>query len=915
VYIEDISPKNFNTTIDLSPSYQSVSGRSLCVATNEDGTRVYVGGHSGVWRSDDSGLHWRHMERPQPPPQTVLVPNALMVPNVYDIRVSKANKDSVLVATGRDNRSPTHNGVYHSLDGGESWKLVHQFAFTVGVNPPFLSVGCLAFAPDNPDLAYAAGQSALGISEDGGMTWREVFPQTNRAHRVNHVVVGPLQGSTRRIYAVGNHVWYSSDNGNTWRQDPGQQNLGFPGDGPGPSSRALAIHPTDPTIIYLIQNGMLWRGDFSMFDASGAATWTQLASIPIGYPGTTASGADYIVPHVDPEGRFFLFASDRRTSNVFEGEPTSDSDWKRIDAGLHLDPHNLVLTPNFQMPTASGFMPLTKSEKLINMSPVASALRGPGIPGDNDDPPPLPEPTGIAYVVNDGGVYRSNNGGLSWFQGHGLTTLGLVNLAVLPIQKGKEPGICTGMGDNSGFFSPDGGATWRTQDYVGGDNDACFADTRQPSRLIVFAPRFGMGEIFLYVDPAGNIPNGAIGTNQRTRIPGPPTPPSSNRGWNAVSGPFNSGNRPIILTTSGEEPLPGGDFIIIIYFGQDAILSRTTKLDQITDPNDWITNATADGPNVKVFKVGPILPQNNINVVQASGGHSAPVYYVGNPDSNKRLWKWTEGMNDWQMLVPGPAVGGTPFPLVANRFFASPYDPNIIYILDAEHILRSDDGGDSWVVDTNLEKALTEDFSFPFDAGYDGNPGQSLLRDMQFASNDPGLRFAVGPAGVFYTENGVDWDHVFRTSAMPMRPNNAIFDHISDPCDWLLFVATNNFGVLKIRPNPPLGSILASEGKISLLRVHDVGSKYGPPDDQLDVEVVVWLDTEEGKAFGFQYRRGAEEKAHKGMLDVLRNAFNKDVQVRIEYERTGCNNNRIIRVAQLFKSREEKYKNVKASKR
>ena len=72
-------------------------------------------------------------------------------------------------------------------------------------------------------------------------------------------------------------------------------------------------------------------------------------------------------------------------------------------------------------------------------------------------------------------------------------------------------------------------------------------------------------------------------------------------------------------------------------------------------------------------------------------------------------------------------------------------------------------------------------------------------------------------------------------------------------------------------------------GKLTLLRVHDLGTKYGPPSDQIDVEVVAWLDSKPGKAFGFQIRNDANRPARQGMLDLLRDAFNHNWTVTIDY--------------------------------
>src|SRR4051812_20372437 len=81
-----------------------------------------------------------------------------------------------------------------------------------------------------------------------------------------------------------------------------------------------------------------------------------------------------------------------------------------------------------------------------------------------------------------------SNGMQSWDNVRGLSTLNVVNAAINVIP-GDEASICFGCGDNFGFSSADSGATWKTQDYLGGDNDCAFADPRQPSRMVVFAPR------------------------------------------------------------------------------------------------------------------------------------------------------------------------------------------------------------------------------------------------------------------------------------------------------------------------------------------------------------------------------------------------------------------------------------------
>src|SRR5207247_131871 len=149
-------------------------------------------------------------------------------------------------------------------------------------------------------------------------------------------------------------------------------------------------------------------------------------------------------------------------------------------------------------------------------------------------------------------------------------------------------------------------------------------------------------------------------------------------------------------------------------------LLRTTAMSQVTSSNDWVTSASAEGPGVKVFQVGPDLPDRAIDVVQPGGGHRRPTFYVGDPEAGGRLWKWTTGMQQWQRIVPGP----NNVPGVARRFFVDPYRPQLVYVLDSDQIWRSDDGGATWKIDENLERAFTQAGAFPSAIPSAGNPGE-----------------------------------------------------------------------------------------------------------------------------------------------------------------------------------------------
>jgi hypothetical protein len=192
-----------------------------------------------------------------------------------------------------------------------------------------------------------------------------------------------------------------------------------------------------------------------------------------------------------------------------------------------------------------------------------------------------------------------------------------------------------------------------------------------------------------------------------------------------------------------------------------------------------------------VEQVGPFLPDPTIGIVQASGGRERTTVYVGS-NMNKRLWKWTEGMAAWQQLIPGRGANQ------AKRFFVSPYDPNVLYVIDGDRIKRSDDGGATWQVDESLELMVTCNGRIPADRDEVGDTTQVVLSDMQFDPFNPARRFAVGLAGAFMTTDGVTWQRLLDTGAMRGLPTNCFFDQWSTPSDPSLYVGFAGRGIVKI---------------------------------------------------------------------------------------------------------------------
>jgi hypothetical protein len=829
----DVSPRvdSFPIADNLQ---QSVSGRMLTLTVSSDGETLYTASFSGVWRSDDAGETWRQLTRPQPPHAIGRVRGSLKVPNVFDVVVSPVNKELVLAATANDTRVPSQsaNGIYRSGDGGDSWRLVHQFkcAGSQGAGP----VAQIVFAPDNPRLIYAAGGCAIAISRNGGWTWFD--RRMPDGGTVWHVAVAPRErarhaGFIRRVYAAGDdQIWYSEDGGNQWFRDTttvlpiglGEFTLGaFPGSARTNSSRILAVEPNHPDHVYLAipalangpsyyhptlpdgtpcndptrgcGEGSLWLGDYSSFFPGRSAHWEQLPGPPAYFGGSTDSGRVYVVAHLtpDPSG-YLLFFADRAHVHVSEGRPVVHASWHRLDGRdisqskldndlsnklfVHVDPQAIAVSADLDIALA----PATGVDHPYDQNSVLAGFFG-----------------GAIWMANDGGVYRSIDGGGTWQLGNGLSTLQPLSRIAGIALPGHPPAFYFGVPDNDNFFSLDGGKSWRNHPIFDcGDCQPWFADPAQPDRVLsIEGP--DRGGIAVDMTNTEIYPNG-------TKFHIPPFPSGFQIDFESGVSISKQGYRPIILTLSDERPLPDGDYILIRRItNEKRVLLRTTEISRIRTAGDWDRIPIQQGPDL----IGDL---SGVYVVQAAGGHDRPVYFVGDPGLSNGLWKWSMGMPSWQRIV-GPTLAAKE----ARRFFVDPYDPDLIYIIDTTAIKRSEDGGLTWEVDVSLDRAVTgrrhgrareQDDGGPFSYAIQRVPAwvgeTAVINDMIFDRAEGGTRFAVGNAGVFFTLDGEDWHRLLSTEALPGYPVGAYFDRISDPTDRALYVAMNGRGILRLSPIP-----------------------------------------------------------------------------------------------------------------
>ena len=825
----------------------SSSGRITALVLGADGNRMYAGSFAGVWRSNDGGETWSQLTWPQPSaPGQVDVSGALYAPHIFDLAISPADPDVVLACALDSQFADGRDGVYRSGDGGETWALVLQHS--TDSTSPFSVV----FAPDDPQLVFAVGTETplqhsnfgvVAVSQDAGKTWGTQAVGAS----LFHITVAPLEADgTRRVYAVGDSaIWYSSDGGQTWSPDGGvatiiaarkqlstfqtmcdHNNPGLGGFGGGiaysngQAPSALAVEPGNPARVYLATtegaNGptyyagsvpdgtlvntncarlageaSLWLGDFGQFAASGAAQWSQLPGPPVYTFVTSPSGNCYVATKPTSNG-FLVFFSDNSHVHVSSGTPTANASWHRLDGMdasvakregqdqnivfVHPDPHAIAFTSDFEI-----------------------TLKAPaGVQAPYNQNSELDQHVGgTLWMANDGGVYRCDDGGVeeaSWQMPTGLETIDPVNITGLS-GIGGAPALYFGCGDNHDFFSLDGGAQWGDPGSYCGDCDAWFTDTAQRDWVLQFLPLKAdathyVGMIGIIKSDGSGYPNAADNAS-KIFVPSPKKISfldAMKFEPYAASDVYLIGYRPLIKTVPPEAPLVDGDVVIIEQTQNDAAtLFRTTAITSIKAVSDWHDPAKAQ-------QIGPSLPAGAV-VVQASGGHANPAFYVS--DRSGDIWRLSADQTQWNMIVPSFGLGGSGV-YAALQWFVDPYYPDAIYVLDRQGVKLSIDGGGTWYLDTRLTDAVT--------GGGSLSVSRSLLQDMHFCYEELQTRFAMGTAGVFCTmDYGESWFSVLNSIAVPGRPESGFFDPVSDPNDRAFYLECEGRSVLRIGgvPQPP----------------------------------------------------------------------------------------------------------------
>ena len=308
-----------------------------------------------------------------------------------------------VAAVAVDPGDPRHllaggGGVWESHDGGLTWRPRTD-------EQPTAAIGALAFAPGDPAVAYAGtGQgealAALGIgllrSVDGGTTWQALVARELLGSGVFDLLVDPGDPG-RLLAATTGGLWASVDGGATW-----ERRL---------AGRSWSVSAT-------AGGDLLAGGELGLHRSEDGGTgWRQvpLASAPAGFDRVAvAHGAGGVI---------YVFAAGDGVGHLWRREhPGGDFDPVKPPADLHsrqawhhwacaADPGD----PDVVWLGAAGLHRGVRGPGgRWSWADLAARPSGDSLPSGQHALVFEPGDPRALYVANEGGLFRSPDGGRSW---------------------------------------------------------------------------------------------------------------------------------------------------------------------------------------------------------------------------------------------------------------------------------------------------------------------------------------------------------------------------------------------------------------------------------------------------------------------------------------------------------------------
>lgn len=388
--------------------FGNASVKINAIAVSTDGAVVFAGSMGGIAKSTDGGVSWRY------------VSDGLPSQSIFSLTIDSTNPSIVYAGTGDDTFSGQGGnalmsvGIYRSTDMGETW-----------------------------------GRFAESSLSDRAIYKILVDPATSGSQTGTTLWLGARQGNN-----TAGGIFKSLDSGQTWTEKLSG------------SVYDMAIDTTTspPTLFAARMTNGLYKS------VDGGENWTNISGLGPNNPNTNKNS-------VGAAGGVVYYSNSDGSYNNSFGNPVSGRVYKSLDAGASWTEvtaaqgfcggqcfYDQYVEPNPYDPNMvvfGGVDPSTSPDAGANVYDVAPFAGGPIIHSDQHSVAFVNATT--VYIGNDGGVYKTVDGGLTWVN---LST-GLAGGLIIGVSASGDGGLLAGLQDNGSVARFAGETDWRV--VRGGD--------------------------------------------------------------------------------------------------------------------------------------------------------------------------------------------------------------------------------------------------------------------------------------------------------------------------------------------------------------------------------------------------------------------------------------------------------------
>jgi photosystem II stability/assembly factor-like uncharacterized protein len=651
------------TRSELFENWGLTSGRINAIAVSPSDPQVVLLGAAtgGVWRSADGGQTFA----PTSDNQVDLAVGA--------IAFARSDPSIVYAGMGDLGNAYIGTGVLKSLDGGRTWARVSNSTL-----PPMGLINDIAVDPTNPSRVYVAQTAAFDralngftesgffLSTDGGVSWVKTL-----AGNARNVAVHPTSPQT--LYLAMRYtqddttggVYKSTDGGLTWAEVYKSPYTLL-------STRdvRVALTPSDPRRVYVYVGRTDGSAEARLeVSSDGGATWSNrgVACLDAGQMGYNT----------------YLYASPADAKTVYVG---SRDIFKSTDGGLTWT--NLT----------GNFIPPFSDKCSFSYAPNFSKAHA-----DQHSFAFSPSDPEVFFAGNDGGVYKSEDGGRS-FQSLN-STLSLTQFVHLSLHP-TDPAISYGGAQDNGTQRRVTG-TLQWDEFFGGDGGRSVID---PIDTSIVYPSYIRGDIFRFFNN-GEVGPGfdeiataaSFGEGESPRIAF--YPPIVGNG---VDHRLYSGSWRLFVCADCNDPARSA-------FGLTPAETTTWTapagaLDQTKGDFDVLNAIAAARSNTNVIYTGSVegratvstdggatwadvtagLPDRAIESITVDPSNPSAAYLTVSGYGSGHVFKTTNAGANWN------DVSGDLPDIPVNCFLFDPLRPSTVYVGTDVGVFRSTAGGNAW---------------------------------------------------------------------------------------------------------------------------------------------------------------------------------------------------------------------------